>query len=109
MPAAGVPVGAALVAAALPVPVAEEEEEEALLLPLLLLPPEDDAPVAAAVAVAQLAVDCTVTPLAAHICWAKEMAACWSAASQASIRQHEMVPMKSGSAQMHLGSVPQSP
>lgn len=98
--AAAVPVEDAAVLATLPVPVvdagADDDDDAAPLVPV-------------AAAVAQLTVDCTVTPLAAHICWAKEMAACWSAALQASTRQHEMVEMNSGSAQMHAGSVPQSP
>lgn len=94
----------AAVLATLPVPVVDagaDDDDAALLEPAALVP--------VAAAVAQLTVDCTVTPLAAHICWAKEMAACWSAALQASTRQHEMVEMNSGSAQMHAGSVPQSP
>jgi mannose/fructose/N-acetylgalactosamine-specific phosphotransferase system component IIC len=104
----------AAVAAAVPVPVADAAVLATLPVPVADAGADDDdaaalVPVPVAAAVPQLAVDCTVTPLAAHICWAKAMVACWSAASQASTRQQEMVEMNSGSAQMHAGSVPQSP
>lgn len=105
VPTAAVPFVTALVPeATLPVAVAEAESADPLVDAAVPVPVA-----LATAAVEQLAVDWTLTPLAAHICWAKEMAACWSSASQAERRQHDMVPMKAGSAQMHFGSVPQLP
>jgi hypothetical protein len=49
----------------------------------------------------------TLTPLAWQICWAKEMALAWSAASHLPSRQQAMLLMKSLLLQMHFASVPQ--